>query len=323
MTIVFLTNPIAGGWQPDDLAVFLGGNEESLVLLSRALARAGHTVRVHTSLSRMPYTDAAGVTWDILETFSAAQWADVFVSWKNRDVWRGVPNARLKIHASQDVEPPLPATFDLVSTLGSHHAARMAWVPPAARRHMPLGIDRTVYCCTDEAPDPLALYATSPDRGLERLLIDWRAIRAMHPGLSLLITYDWTRLSTMSGPQGAAYAAHLERLANQPGVSRGCVDQATMVATFQRARFYIHPLPRPDADLFGFGALKAALCGATLVLPPVAGTGFADTVRNYIPYADFVAGATDPLMNPGWCQPPLSWDEVVTQYWLPVLASAT
>lgn len=331
MNVTFLTNPVSGGWHPDDLATFLGGNEESLVLLSRALVAAGHGVDVYTSLrggNRVDGTgviwchkDAAGVRWWDLQSFNPANTCDVFVSWKNRDVWRGVPNARLNIHASQDVEPPLPMSMHYVLTLGSHHAARLTWVPPSMRVHVPLGIDRTLYAPSGDAPERLALYATSPDRGLEQLLHDWPRIRDQH-GLDLLITYDWTRLATMSGPSGAAYADHLARLADQPGVSRQCFDQLGMVRTFQRASHYIHPLPRPDADLFGFGALKAAACGCTLVLPPVAGTGFADTVREYIPYSQFVNGETRVQPNPGWFHPALTWDEVVQQYWLPLLEKA-
>lgn len=321
-TVTFVTNPVAGGWHPDDLATFLGGNEECLLLLSHALARAGVAVTVYTTLRQPVTADPYGVTWRDLATFDPAAPCDVFVSWKNRQVWDLPIRARRTLHASQDVEPMLPLRMDYVLTLGSYHASRLPWAPQSMQRRVPLGIDTAHYRpLADDGPrEPLALYATSPDRGLEIVLRDWPTIRAAHgDALRLLITYDWTRLETMSGPQGAAYAAHLTRLADQPGIARRCVTAAEMVEVFQRARYYLHPLPRPDADLFGFGALKAASCGATLVLPSSLHSGFADTVRAWVPYEAFCRGETVPQPNPGWCQPAQDWDEIVAAYWMPLL----
>ena len=47
MKIIIFTNDVAGGWEPDDIDRFLGGSEESVVLLSEALIRYGFEVDVY------------------------------------------------------------------------------------------------------------------------------------------------------------------------------------------------------------------------------------------------------------------------------------
>lgn len=322
MRIAVLSNVIAGGWHPDDLDTFLGGNEECLLLLASALARAGHEVEVFTTVRGdvVPYD--AGVSIFQREFFHPEEGRDVFISWKDREVWRQPVNACVKIHASQDVEVPLPMDqIDYVTVLGTYHSERMPWVPPEKTRIMPLGVEVSEYHPAGEKAW-VALYATSPDRGLETLLRDWVRIRAHRPELELLITYDWDRLMTMSGPNGAAYAKHLEVWLDQPGITRETFSRAQMRDAFQGARYYIHPLPRPDADLFGFGAMKAQACGCTLVLPDTLDNGFRDMARQWIPYSRFVEGSTLPLFNPRYCQPPESWDAIVAKYWAPLLEGA-
>lgn len=321
MNIVFLTNPVSGGWHPNDLETFLGGNEECLMLLARALARLGCYVEVYTTLRGERFTEAPGVSWRQREDFDPNERRDVFVSWKDRTVWDHPVAGRLKLHASQDVEAPLPLErIDAVLTLGTYHETRLPWLPPAKRLRMPLGLNRDLYRPKNTMREPIALYATSPDRGLEVLLRDWGRIAQYQRLERLIITYDWTRLATMAGPAGFLCAEMLSRAALQYGIVRRTVTQAEMVGLFQTAQYYIHPCPRPDADadLYGFGAMKAAQCGATLVLPDPL-YGFQDTVREWIPYGAFIQGERRPKPNPDFCQPALSWDEIAEGHWRPWL----
>lgn len=321
MEIAICTNQIAGGWHPSDLDKFLGGNEESVVLLARAFADAGHDVEVYTSLRGKEDADASGVMWCQRESFDERHPYDAFISWKDRAIWTLPLGARVKIHASQDVEPPFRTgalrQMDWITTLGTYHAERNPWIPKDKTRSIPLGVDPAEYC-VQEAKEHLAIYATSPDRGLETLLRDWAEIRAHDPNLGLIITYDWTRMATMSGPNGQTYARRLQEMCEQDGITRALYDRAGITAAFRRAKYYMHPIINPDSDLYGFGAMKAQSCGCLLVLNTL-DTGFRDMAREWIPYHAFVKGERTAQANPRFCRPPIAWAEVVANHWLPLI----
>lgn len=321
MDIAIVSNHIAGGWHPSDLSKFLGGNEECLVLLAKAMAEAGLHVEVYTTLRGRDWVSAEGVIYRQREMFDPREEIDVLISWKARDVFFHPLSATLKIYASQDVEPQFSnggdRQIDYYITLGTYHRERLAWLPENRSVTIPLGVDQAEYTPAD-VKENLAIYATSPDRGLERLLVDWPRIQSAHTGLQLLITYDWSRLATMSGLGGAAYAKRLEALAGQDGIERATFDSDGIKEAFQRARYYVHPLPNPDADLFGFGAMKAQACGCTLVLSGL-DCGFRDMARSWVPYSEWVSGRVDAQENPRFCQPAIPWRQIVDDHWIPLI----
>lgn len=322
MNLALITNPVAGQWHPTDLSKFLGGNEESVVLLTAAIAKTGVHVDVFTSLRGPEWISPEGVLYHQREAFNPLEEWDAVIAWKDRALWLQPLAAKLKIHASQDVEPPFSTgamrQIDRFATLGTYHNDRLPWVPNDRRMTIPLGVEPSEYAPNGDKAH-LAIYATSPDRGLETLLNDWGHIRRVHPGLRLLITYDWTRLETMSGPQGALYARKLQSLiGDQPGIERATYDAQGIKTAFQRAEYYVHPLHHPDADLFGFGAMKAQACGCKLVLSGLE-CGFRDMAREWIPYSEWKDGRTEAEINPRFCQPATAWSEIVERYWLPLL----
>ena len=321
MDVAIVSNPIAGGWHPLDLPKFLGGNEESIVLLSQAMAEAGFHVEVYTTLRGRTWVSNEGVIYRSREEFDPREAVDVLIGWKARDIWLHPLSAKLKIHASQDVEQAFvigaDRQVDWYATLCTYHTERLAWLPVQKRVMIPLGVDPAEYAPAGEKEN-LAIYATSPDRGLEQLLTDWPRIRDAHPGMRLLVTYDWSRLERMCGPSGAAYAKRLEALCLDDDIERATYDAAGIKAAFQRAKFYVHPINNPDADLFGFGAMKAQASGCSLVLNTLE-SGFRDMAREWIPYFDWTRGRIDAQVNPGFYQPAISWKDVVETHWAPLL----
>ena len=317
MEVCTYTNAIANGWHPADLDRFLGGNEETLVLWSRAMARAGHRVTVHTTLRGKEFVDPHGVSWRQRESFSPHRATDVLISFKTREPWMFPTQAGLRIHWSNDVEPPwsngLLRQIDHFVYLSTMHGEHVPWKPEGRSVMIPLAVDPHEYRPGDSRDEHLAIYATSPDRGLDILLKDWPRLQVTHPGLRLLVTYDWARVH----PQALAQWAPL---LNQPGITRDTFDADGIKEAFQTARFYIHTLNRNASDLFGFGAMKAEASGCAIVVPSVRDNGFRDSVKRYVPYADFLRGQTEPVENPDWQTPPMSWDAVVAEYWQPLLS---
>mgnify|MGYP001617546108 CR=1 FL=1 len=333
MKVYFITNPIAQGWNPNEIEKFLTANEESIALLSAALVRQGGCdVSVYTSLNCGPL-EWEGVKFRPLGLAASAPDADVLVSYKTTIPWLwGTPRAHARVHWTVDAEGPWAAPvfnkLNLFVAISDFHASLMPWLKERnvhALRVSPLGFDMRPFREHAQARDPIALYTSSPDRGLETLLQDWPQISLNHPGLKkLLVTYDVNRLSTMGGPQGAAYAAHLRMLAAAaPNVQfTGPLPREQHLTLLKKAQWYIHPLNRKEADLCGYGAQKAALGGCMPVLNGLVGTGFAEFIREAVPYREFLHGGTTPRNNGLFSRPALSWDTLAREFWLPEFEQA-
>jgi glycosyltransferase involved in cell wall biosynthesis len=335
------TNAVAGGWHPRDLETGLGGSEEVIVLWSRAVARLGAAVTVYFSppghplaADRGPDEVSAGVRYRPRARFDPGAGRDALVTWKDPRPWLLGAQARRRIHWSSDVEPPWPSGvldgLDAFACLTPYHASRMAWIPPGRLRVIPHGVDlATLDAARCERQAGLALYASSPDRGLKRLLLDWPRIRAGHPGLALHVTYGWRQFAACAQalpPEhrqaSARFRARIAALLGQPGiVTHGALPRTAMAALYWRAQYWLLPLETPDAELFCLNALKARRCGATPVIHRRG--ALADTVDAWLPYERFVstpaAAVGEPCRAAISATPILDWDDIVRRHWIPLL----
>ena len=330
MNIEVFTGAVAGGWNPNDVDNFLSANEETVVLWSEALVRAGYPVTVYASLRGVVACERNGVKYKQRETFDPLQERECLITYKDRRPWSMGADlcSKLRIHWSMDVEPRWPdaslGRIHYFGTLGPMHESTMPWLPLTAIRRLPLGIDLKPMLKIIEAEkkprEEIALYTTSPDRGLATLLSDWPLIAKAHPGLRLLITYDFNRLINMGGPQGGQVAQQLANHAQAVGAQiTGALPKEQFFALLARAKYYIHPINRRESDLFGYGAFRAEQAGLVPVLNYFDGYSFADTLSGYVPYRDFLDNSLN-IMLPN--KPPvqvLSWDKTVKRDWLPLL----
>jgi hypothetical protein len=161
------------------------------------------------------------------------------------------------------------------------------------------------------------LYASSPDRGLERLLGDWPRLRAAHPRLSLQVTYGWRRFEDCTAGQAPAraYRARLRERLRQPGIEdAGALSRDEMARVYWRAEYWALPLARAESELFCLNAVKAMHAGALGVV--CRGGALRDTVTRWIDYEDFLSGGTTPRTAPGIAA--MDWHTVVREYWEPL-----
>lgn len=328
MDVVAVTNPIAGGWNPQQIDQFLTANEESVALWAAALRRQGaDSVTVYTSLNCGPL-DWQGVRFEPLESFGKGKPADVLVSYKYKPLWLYGAEAPCKLHWSVDVEAPWAASMlrrlNAFVCISNFQVRLMPWLVGQPNvRVSPLGFDMRPFREQAEVRQAVALYTSSPDRGLETLLEDWGQISVAHPELKhLLVTYDVNRLATMGGPGGAQLTQKLQWLAAQyEGRVQftGPLHREVMVKLLKSASAYIHPLNRAEADLCGYGAQKAALGGCRVVLNGLNGTSFEEFLPSAINYRSFLHGKGEVMRSEGYLFPAQSWDVLVREFWLPLM----
>ena len=112
-------------------------------------------------------------------------------------------------------------------------------------------------------------YSSSPDRGLDKLLSLWPAIRDISPAAELHVYYGfetWRKLALLYGPQSQlARIDCLEaRLKSTPGVVfHGRVGQAELAKSFLQSQLWLYPTDFLETSCIS--AMEAQAAGCKLV----------------------------------------------------------
>lgn len=244
----------------------MGGTEKLVLRLAYALASRGHGVTVRGGGARCEH---GGVR--LFADGEAVPRTDVLVS-VHADA-PGDVDATLRIawsHAAQ--WPARAADWDLAVVGSEYHAdlirGRLSDLPVHV---LSPGVD--------VVPDSGArrdrfLYASSPDRGLHRLLAMWPAIWSRF-GLPLSIGYDVRAVLARRGRSTSALGDRLRDLAarlDQPGVIvHGALADAQLEALRQRSLALLYPLDPvlPHSELLSLTVLEACAAGCPPILSPV------------------------------------------------------
>ena len=327
LTIDLWSNAVAGGWEPAQLESGLGGGEEALLLWAAALAGRGHRVRVyHNRPSPAGCMRFGGAAFLPHSAFDPYERRDVLVSWKSHHPWRIGAGAHRRIHWSSDVERPWPrpmlSRVDAFVTMSPFHRATMPWLDGANAVTVPLGVDlEHLERHRSTKVAGRAIYASSPDRGLDTLLRDWPRLRTAHPGLTLEVYYGWKNFMACGAgnPAAADYRRETERLLRQEGITyRGAITRDEMARAYWEAEFWLLPLNRAESELFCLNAVKAMHCGTVGVVNRIG--ALQHTVTRWIDYEEFKTGARD--VNLESQMPPLTWGQVIDTYWEPIFREA-
>lgn len=231
----------------------VGGSEEAVIHLSRALARRGCDVTVFTHpVAGRPQLPDGGVLWRPFAEGNPALMpkGSAVLVWRMpalaTDPALATCRARkvLWLHdASYGVAPTLYGAWDRVVVLSDAHVKslreRDKYDGPTARGAN--GIEPAEFPPPDEAlRDPhRCVYASSPNRGLDHLLAIWPDVRAAVPDATLDVGYGWEKFIEMF----PAWAARLKaRMAELPGVTfHGGLSHGTLHDLLRRAGVLAYP----------------------------------------------------------------------------------
>ena len=265
MRVVVWTGAAWETWGPGSLQTGIGGSEAAAVYLSRELARLGHEVEVAGQVT--PCEDQGVRYVDYIEylrgdspvTPARKLECDVFVSSRDLravDVLR--PDARLRVLWLHDVHcGPDPhavmSRYDVVLCLSD-------WALQLARRFYPHvdpekfartrnGIDTSLYRREPRREGFQVVYSSSPDRGLDKLLDYWPAVRAARPDAELHVYYGfdtWEKMiattrDVVGDAQVQIFKTRLANMSGQGVVSHGRVGQAELARAWLRASAWLYP----------------------------------------------------------------------------------
>jgi glycosyltransferase involved in cell wall biosynthesis len=267
MRIIFVSNPVMGGWSPTDMNG-LGGGEEIAVLFTAALVTAGHDV---TLVYDGPPLTHAGVEYVTRGTGLAP--FDVAIYFKCPEL--ADPHLAARLYLWTDQERAFqPDPFRRIFACSEYLRRHLASVNPrciARLDVLPYGIDCAEVLAAGEGVtrDPkTVLHCASPDRGLVDFLRDvWPRVLAEVPDARLRIAYGWELFDKYGGPR--AIKAEVERLlaALPAGTwTMERLDRAAHHRAFWECAAYAYYCT--GGEQFGLTALKAQLAGCVPVVKP-------------------------------------------------------
>lgn len=313
--IVFWCGNPVEPWAPPSLnTTGIGGSETAVIEISKRFARAGWTVDVYNGADRYEGVYEGVGYWD-LRRFGTDEKADVFVSWRNPAA-HGLPiEAKTKVLWCHDLHygPDEPGHFfcwDKVLGVSQWHADMLRHYygprdpinPPTAwdraLDYVPNGIDLSRFQNLPEKVPYRCVYASSPDRGLDRLLHIWPQILATEPQAELHIAYGWDTIDKMilngRDDLAAFKDAMVQMIASTPRVVyRGRLPQDELAKLYGESVAWLYPTQFLEVSCISAmeamaggaipvvtaaGALPETIGDAGFLVPgPTTSRGFQDT----------------------------------------------
>ena len=320
-SVKLLVNHLPDGWCPTDLQSFLGGSEECVVQLSESLSRSGYDVTVfHTQridavdhLNGVNYVDRSSFFYgedDIVVVFKDPRAIKDLIKFKPKKL----------IFWSSDVEKPFrDDDIDAFVSISPYLKKRNIWVDGRVHRVIPHGLGLDITKDNEGKIPNSVVYSSSPDRGLEELLNDWPRIHEKHPDLFLNVTYGFKSFDSIhKDPRASRYKKTLLTLMSAlPNVKYiGQLSKVQMEYLYWRTQYWILPLNRADSELFCLNAVKSQYCGCKPIINDIG--ALRNTVGSHYSYSDFINGAWNWIEREADIKP-MSWDDIVSQYWKPIL----
>lgn len=264
---IHLEVAVAPDWLPlaPWTGAMMGGTEALAVRLARGLAARGHAVTFRGGL--LAGTDH-GVRY-LAPSESGPADRLICVNAAAPNDWQ----SDASVFWSHAAQLPVHGTWNKIVAVSEYHATLLrSRLPGAPVTALPAAADLAIGS-VDVEPDRF-LYASSPDRGLHRLLHVWPALwqRFRRP---LSITYDLRAVFRRRLGTPDAVGARLRAIApmlEQPGVVvHGPLVAEELGELRSLSLALLYPLDPviPHSELYALSVLDAAAAGVPLLLSPV------------------------------------------------------
>lgn len=258
----------------------LTGSEVTFFRLAAEMAARGHRVSAFSKVEVDEWwRDVAVSTWEDWTTGAGGQlpW-DAAVSYISADPLRALPDSTFRVVHQQCrgwsmSSPGWEHHVDLACALSSTHArdlAKTTSLPRERFRILHNGVDLDEFWPGEKVRGRV-LWASSPERGLHRLLEAWPRIRRAVPQATLRVAYDQHCLDNTPDAENQARAryikAALPRLERAGVEVLGSVSRQQIAEEMAAASVLAYPLETSElTETFGCTVLEAMAAGAVPVL---------------------------------------------------------
>jgi tetratricopeptide (TPR) repeat protein len=266
-SIVFFCGKGYEEWGPQTLDQGMGGSEEAIVYLSRALAKQGHDVTVYGELAE-PIEDQ-GVTWLPWSQVDKRDQFDTLIVWR-------APEFATQFKANKmfvDMHDLLPVE-SVKPHKGVTYLFKSQWhkdkYPKITDyKIIPNGIEVDQFKPVKKKKHSV-IYPSAYYRGLEALLGMWPKVREQVPDATLDIYYGWNSWVGLEGEDDFYHrmVAKFEKMKLMGVKEHGRVDHKTLAKKMGESKVWAYPTEFPE--IFCITAVKANLAGCKPVITDVA-----------------------------------------------------
>lgn len=274
--IVFWCGRSIEEWYPETLEeTGIGGSETAVIKVAERFAGDGWRVDVYNGAGRYEGLYEGVGYWDPERLAGGGEVGTVFVSWRQPGAHPRGMEAGAGILWCHDLNygPDVAADmqlWDRVLGVSAWHAdmlRRFYTLPAEMVDFVPNGIDLGRFGPDTRKVPFRCVYASSPDRGLERLLRLWPRIVEQEPAAELHVAYGWTVFDAMAQtrPWMAAYKRRItDLLEHTPGVVwRDRLPQAELARLYSES--YVWAYPSSFLEVSCISAMEAMAGGAVPV----------------------------------------------------------
>lgn len=345
-TIVFFCPGSWEPWAPPSVnTTGIGGSETAVMEIAKRFARAGWLVDVYGNPDWMEGEHDGVGYWDIGRWDDAP--CDVFVGWRRPDAYGAATKAKQRVLWCHDLNygPDAAEAFqqwDKVLGVSEWHANRLAlyygvFVLPDS---VPNGIDVERFDLNLKKVPFRCVFASSPDRGLLRLLNLWPSILRTEPEAELHVAYGWDTTDKMIARGNQHLAEFKDRVVKKLETServvwRGRLNQAELATLYGESALWLYPTDFLEVSCISAmeamaggavpittrcGALSETLGDAGFLVPgPTTSRGYTETFLNVARGALTDETLRRAYANAGRLRAAtLTWDQAFAR-WLDVL----
>lgn len=293
LSINIWTGPAWERWSPDSLETGIGGSETAAAQIAKSLVCRGHTVKV--------FGEAYGV-WDGVEYVPheklsenpATYPCDVFVASRQPSALRFDVSSSVKalwvhdVHCGEGSEAATDVDrSDVVMALSTWHAGFLKQTYPNLDPEK-IWVTSNGISLERFKDEPVkigrrAIYASSPDRGLDRLLDLWPRIRERVPSAELHVYYGfetWKKIAASRNDTDtltrlSVFERRLKKGRKIGVVYHGRVGQRELAKAYCQARVWAYPTAFTETSCIS--AMEAQAAGCVPVTTALA--ALAETVK--------------------------------------------
>jgi glycosyltransferase involved in cell wall biosynthesis/tetratricopeptide (TPR) repeat protein len=290
LDIVFACGDAWEEWTPATIERHgIGGSEQAVANMAKQLAARGHRVRVYTSVGNgAGHYD--GAVWLPSGELHKAGSPDVLVAWREMR-FLNLTHAKVRVAWAHDtilqgMNEWNAVLADRVLALSEWHRMCLLRQHPELRAEQMVvtrnGIDPSLFanCENPERNPHVAIFSSSPTRGLPLLLNWWPRVRKVVPDAELRVAYGfdtWEKIAASNGDKRslALIDDMKRRIEETEGVTMlGRIPPARLAEEMSRAGVWLHPSWDTVNDCEWFetsciGAMEAAAAGCRIVATDV------------------------------------------------------
>jgi glycosyltransferase involved in cell wall biosynthesis len=270
--VVFWAGRSVEEWAPPSLnGSGIGGSETAVIEVARRFAADGWKVDVYNAPGRYEGVyDGVGY-WEP-SRFDGSERVDVLVSWRNPLV--SMKDARVRLlwchdlNYGPDAIGPGQGWSRVLGVSGWHAGMLSRYYGIDNADYVPNGINLERFDPAIKKVPWRCVYASSPDRGLLRLLSLWPRIVENEPGAELHVAYGWQTFDRMAvdRPDMQRFKAHvMDRIEHTPQVVyRDRLPQNELARLYSESYAWLYPTSFLEVSCIS--AMEAMAGGAVPVV---------------------------------------------------------